>query len=155
MDIVQAENIFVQKMRSKNWSNATIKNYASQVRIFLNNFKDRDRARNINANEIEDYLLEKVNINSRKHARCGINAFYKLVINQPEKLRLIPWPKAEFKLVEYVTHDEAMALLKVCDNKKHKAIIVLMYGCGLRVSELINLKWQHIDRSRMVIYLSL
>lgn len=34
---------------------------------------------------------------------------------------------------------------------KHKVILALLYSCGLRVSELINLKWSHIDRSRMVI----
>ena len=52
MDIVQAEKTFVQKMQSKNWSKRTIENYCCQVRIFLNEFKDRDRARNITAKEI-------------------------------------------------------------------------------------------------------
>ena len=80
MDIVQAEKIYVQKMKGKNWSPCTIKNYASQARLFLNEFKDRDRARNITADEIELYLLHKVNINTRKHARCAITAFYKYVI---------------------------------------------------------------------------
>lgn len=53
MDIVQAENIFVQKMKSKNWSEKTILNYKSQVAIFITLFKQRDRARNITADEIE------------------------------------------------------------------------------------------------------
>jgi site-specific recombinase XerD len=107
MDIVQAEKTFVQKMQSKNWSQATIKNYASQVRLFLREFQSRDRARNITANEVEQYLLGKVQINTRKHARCGIQAFYSLVILQPMKLQHIPWPKKEQKLVEYITHEEA------------------------------------------------
>ncbi len=86
MDIVKAENIFIQKMTSKNWSIETIKNYKSQVNCFLKEFKSKPRALEINANEIELYLLNKVNINTRKHARCAINAFYKLVVNQPNKL---------------------------------------------------------------------
>lgn len=151
MDIVQAEKNFVQKMQSKNWSIKTIKNYACQVRAFLKVFQTRDRARNITADEIEQYLLSKVDINTRKHARCGINAFYKLVINQPEKLRFIPWPKKEQKLVQFLTHDEATRLIKACTNIKHKCIILLLYGCGLRVGEVINLKPEHIDSSRMII----
>lgn len=151
MDIVQAEAAFIQKMKSKNWSVKTIKNYASQVRVFLHHFNERDRARNITANEIEEWLLTKVNINSRKHCRCGINAFYKLVVNQPEKLRFIPWPKKEQKLIEYITHDEAVALLAACLNLKHKAIISLLYGCGLRVGEVLNMQSKHIDSSRMII----
>lgn len=151
MDIVQAEALFVQKMRSKNWSNKTIKNYACQVRLFLREFKSRDRARNITANEIEKWMLEKTNINSRKHCRCGINAFYKLVVGQPEKLAFIPWPKKEEKLIEYITSEEAQKLISVCTNKKHKAIMCLMYGSGLRVGEVINLKPEHIKSDKNII----
>lgn len=42
-------------------------------------------------------------------------------------------------------------MFDVCENLKHKVILSLLYSCGLRVSELINLKWKHIDRSRMII----
>ena len=38
-----------------------------------------------------------------------------------------------------------------CENLKHKTILALIYSCGLRVSEVINLRWSHIDRSRMII----
>src|SRR5690606_36578690 len=98
MDIVQAEKIFVQRMTSKNWSKSTMDNYASQVRCFLRQFQNRDRARNITASEIEQYLNERVVINTRKHARCAIQAFYSLVINQPMKLQHVPWPKKDRNL---------------------------------------------------------
>ena len=42
-------------------------------------------------------------------------------------------------------------MFNVCENKKHKVILGLLYSCSLRVSELINLKWKDIDRSRMII----
>ena len=42
-------------------------------------------------------------------------------------------------------------MFNVCENKKHKVILALLYSCSLRVSELINLKWKDIDRSRMII----
>lgn len=151
MDIVQASKTFVQRMQGRNWSVNTIKNYRSQVDLFLQHFADRDRARNITGNEIEAYLLGIPKINTRKHARCAINAFYKLVVGQPEKLRLIPWPKREQKLVQFLTHEEATTLIAACTNLKHKCIIVLLYGCGLRVSEVINLRPEHIDSSRMII----
>ncbi len=151
MDIVQAEKLFVQRMQSKNWSKSTIDNYASQVRCFLREFKARDRARNITADEIEKYLLQKVQINTRKHARCGIQAFYKLAINQPMKLAHIPWPKKERKLPQPIDASEVQKLLKVCTNLKHKTIIALLYGCGLRVSEVINLKIKDIDSTKNII----
>ncbi len=151
MDIVQANKIFVQRMQSKNWSISTIKNYASQVNCFLQNFASRDRARNITANEIEQYLLTKVKVNTRNHARCGITAFYKLVINQPMKLAHIPFPKKEKKLPQPIDANDVQKLLQVCTNVKHKAIIALLYGCGLRVSEVINLKIADIDSTKNII----
>ena len=45
MDIVQAKELFVQKMNSKNWAKATTKNYSSQIDLFLSSFRERDRAR--------------------------------------------------------------------------------------------------------------
>jgi len=42
-------------------------------------------------------------------------------------------------------------MFSVCENLKHKVILGMLYSCGLRVSELINLKWNHVDRSRKVI----
>lgn len=151
MDIVQAEIIFVQRMKSKNWSEKTVKNYLCSVRMFLKEFQSRDRARNITANEIEQYLLTKVKINTRKHVRCGIQAFYLLVINQPMKLAQIPWPKKEVKLPQPIDASEVQLLLKQVTNKKHKAIIFLLYGCGLRISEVINLKITHIDSVKNII----
>lgn len=47
-----------------------------------------------------------------------------------------------------------VCLCQVCFSQtciKHNVILAVLYACGLRVSELINLKWQHIDRSRMII----
>ena len=151
MNIQSAQDAFNTKMLSKNWSDKTIKNYASQVHLFLKEFEGRPRAKEINANEIEGYLLSKVNINSRKHARCAINAFYCLVVNQPEKLKFIPWPKKEHKLIEFLDFSEIKAILSKCTNIKHKCIIMLMYGSGLRVGEVINLKPADIDSKQMII----
>ena len=151
MNIQAAQETFNTKMKSKNWSEKTMKNYASQVACFLKEFENWPRAKEINANEIEGYLLTKVNINSRKHARCAINSFYKYVINQPEKLKFIPWPKKEHKLIQFLDSTEVAALISKCQNTKHKAIILLMYGTGMRVSEVINLQLKDIDSTQMII----
>lgn len=44
-------------------------------------------------------------------------------------------------------------MFDVCENKKHKLILALLYSCSLRVSEVVNLKWENIDRGRRVIYI--
>ncbi len=151
MNTVKLEELFIQRMSSCNWSKSTVENYASQVHRFLQQFKNRERAKEISADDIEKYLLQKSVVNSRKHARCAIQAFYKLVVNQPMKLSNIPWPKGEKKLPQPLDVSDIKKILSVCDNLKHRSIIMLLYGCGLRVGEVINLKPNDIDSKRMVI----
>jgi site-specific recombinase XerD len=77
--------------------------------------------------------------------------FYNFTIRQPLKLKDIEYPRSEKKLPIVLSQDEVQKMFDVCENLKHKTILAILYSCGLRVSELINLKWKHIDRSRMVI----
>ena len=58
---------------------------------------------------------------------------------------------SEKKLPIVLSVEEVQKMFDVCENLKHKVILSLLYSAGLRVSELINLKWVNIDRSRMII----
>jgi len=64
----------------------------------------------------------------------------------------VPYAKKEKKLPRPLEVDEILGMIDVCKNTKHKVIIYLLYGCGLRIQELIDLKWTHIDRAANVIY---
>lgn len=132
-------------------SENTRSNYISQVSCFLNHFKNQIEPKSISNDDIKNWLLEAKTINSRKHRLCALNSFYKITLGMPAKIQKIPYPKAEKKLPIVLSKDEVQRMFDVCDNLKHKLILSILYACGLRVSELINLKWAHIDRSRMVI----
>lgn len=132
-------------------SEATQVNYKSQVWRFLNYFKEEVEPKAIANEKIKLWLLEAQTINSRKHRLCAINSFYKLTVGMPAKIQKIPYPKKEHKLPIVLSQVEVQRMFAVCENLKHKVILALLYSCGLRVSELIDLKWEHLDRSRMVI----
>ena len=132
-------------------SEATKNNYKSQVLSFLNYFKKEIEPKAIDNEKIKLWLLQANTINSRKHRMCAITSFYKITIGMPNKIAKIPYPKSEKKLPIVLSVEEVQKLFAVCENLKHKVILALLYSCGLRVSELINLKWSHLDRSRMII----
>lgn len=132
-------------------SDATKANYKSQVLSFLNYFKNEVEPKAIDNEKIKLWLLQAQSINSRKHRMCAITSFYKITIGMPNKISKIPYPKSEKKLPIVLSQEEVQNMFSVCENLKHKVILALLYSCGLRVSELINLKWSHIDRSRMII----
>jgi integrase/recombinase XerD len=132
-------------------SEATRKNYKSQVYSFLVYFKDEVEPKSIPTEKIKVWLLKALTINTRKHRLCAINSFYKHTVNMPCKIQQIPYPKSEKKLPIVLSVEEIQNMFSVCENLKHKVILGLLYSCSLRVSELVNLKWNDIDRSRMVI----
>lgn len=132
-------------------SEATFSNYVSCVKSFLIKFDCYNEPKEIPTQEIKEYLLTFNTINTRKHNLCSIKSFYKLTVGMPSKIDKIPYPKSDKKLPIVLSINEIQRMFNVCINKKHKAILALLYSCGLRVSELINLKWKDIDRSRMII----
>lgn len=132
-------------------SGATVSNYTSQVKSFLWRFNNYREPKEIPNREIKEWLLEAKTINTRKHRLCAIRAFYKHTVRMPNKIQTIEYPKSEKKLPIVLSQQEIQRMFDACENLKHKVILSLLYMCGLRVSELINLKWAHIDRARMVI----
>lgn len=151
MDILKWQNKYSIDIQLVYNSEATKKNYKSQVWNFLNRFKNESEPKAIENEKIKLWLLEAQTINSRKHRLCALNSFYKITVGMPNKIAKIPYPKSEKKLPIVLSQEEVQRMFTVCENLKHKVILALLYSCGLRVSELINLKWSHLDRSRLII----
>lgn len=90
-----------------------------------------------------------IGANSQARLLSGIKAFYKYLILEEiidkDPTLLIEGPKKGLKLPETLSTEEIDELIKSIDlshpqGQRNKAIIETLYGCGLRVSELINLK---------------
>ncbi len=95
--------------------------------------------------------LNEVGISAKSQARIisGIKAFYKYLILEniidSDPTELIESPKLPKKLPDTLSYDDIQNLIAAIDlssseGERNKAIIEVLYGCGLRVSELINLK---------------
>lgn len=61
-------------------------------------------------------------------------------------------PKKSIKLPNVLSQEEIIDLIRCTQNLKHRAIIALLYSCGLRVSELINLKLTNINIDRKQLF---
>jgi integrase/recombinase XerD len=132
-------------------SKATRANYISCVKLSLERFENYREPKEVPTHEIKEWLLESKTINTRKHRLCAVKSFYQITVGMPNKIDKIPYPSKDHKLPIILSVEEVQKMFSVCENIKHKVILALLYSCGLRVSELINLKWANIDRSRMII----
>jgi integrase/recombinase XerD len=102
---------------------------------------------------ITDFLatMPGKGIGKRSQARVlsGVKAFYKFLLLEDRieinPAELIEGPKLGFYLPEVLTIDEIDALIKAIDasrpeGHRNRAILEILYGCGLRVSELVTLR---------------
>lgn len=152
MNIGKYTELYSEDLRLKNYSQNTIENYVSQVKCFLEYFNNTaTKPSEISETKIKEWLLQANSINGRKHRISAVKLFYKLTGKQPLKFKHIEYPRSEKKLPIVLSQEEVQKMFDACENLKHKTILTLLYSCGLRVSELINLEWKHIDRSRMII----
>ncbi len=137
--------------RLKYPSERTQENYLCSVGTFLKYFENEIEPKSIPTDKIKQWLLTFEKINTRNHKLCAIKSFYEITVGMPLKLDKIPFSKKNKQLPIVLSVEEIQRMFNVCENKKHKVILALLYSCSLRVSELINLKWKDIDRSRMII----
>jgi integrase/recombinase XerD len=152
MNIGKYLQMYSEDLKFKNYSENTIKNYVSQVNLFLTHFnKSATKPSEINERQIKQWILEAQTINTRKHRLSALKLFYRLTGKQPLKFKNIEYLRAEKKLPIILSQDEIQRMFNACQNLKHKVILAIIYSTGIRVSELINLKWKHIDRSRGII----
>lgn len=151
-EIVNAVKSFREFIMFRYKSENTAKNYGSAVALFLSKH-NVSRASDITADEIIKYLLEFQNLSTRRNAHSAIKLFYKYKSRHGEssKFRFIPYPEKPDTLPIHVNKSEFIKIFSICKNKKHKAIICLMFDCGLRVSEVIRLKIKDIDKSNMLL----
>lgn len=143
---------YSEDLRLKNYSENTIKNYVSQVGLFLDGFnKQVTKPSEITEQMIKSWLMEARSINGRKHRISAVKLFYSITGKQPLKFKYIEYPKSEKKLPQVIDTEYILEAIGKITNLKHKAIITLAFSTGMRVSEVCNLKIADIYSDRMII----
>ncbi|MEM4270649.1 MAG: tyrosine-type recombinase/integrase [Candidatus Pacearchaeota archaeon] len=137
----------------KNYSKETIKGYTLHTKKYLESaFAEKDGVNKETAKEFILSELKKKEPSSVSHAIFALEYFFKNILN--EELN-IPKPKRNKKIPEILTKEEIKKMIDVTSNIKHKLILKVLYGCGLRVSEIINLYKEDINFSEGLIHIKL
>lgn len=103
--------------------------------------------------EIERYFVYLATERQLSGASCrlflnGIRFLYLQVLAWPAFDVAIPIPKQAQRIPELLTRAEVARILAACTNPKHRMLLTLGYGCGLRLSELVAVKVRDIDGER-------
>lgn len=142
---------YIALLETKRYSVNTARTYICQFTEFLNHFSNK-QLREIDELDIRAYSRHLANLGkSASLQNTAINAikfYFEQVLNMPQRFYDIDRPRKEQKLPEVLSKEEVQAMIRETPNIKHKAILTTLYGCGLRLSELLDLKLTDLLRDR-------
>jgi integrase/recombinase XerD len=142
-------------MQSKRYSTSTITSYQEALRVFFKFFNTK-HVHEITADDVIRFNNEYILHRNLSHAYQNqfVNAlklFYCQILDTQMEVHLIMRPKTQRTLPNVLSKEEVKQILSVHTNYKHKAMLSLIYSCGLRCGELLRLKFEHIDSKRKVL----
>lgn len=146
---------FKRYLLSKRYSPNTINTYSEALKSFLT-FCNTKAIKEITNEDVitynNDYILKnKFSSSYQNQIVNAIKLFFKIVKETSIEIDKIHRPKREKVLPNVLSKEEIKAILEAPKNLKHKAMLSMIYSCGLRRSELLNLKPNDIDSKRNVV----
>lgn len=148
-------NQFKQWLCSKRYSENTIKTYMDALKSFLLFYNSKAVEEITNQDIItfnnEFILKNKLSASYQNQIVNAVKLFFRTTENKVMNESLIHRPKGGKVLPNVLSKLEVKAILEHTNNIKHKAMLSLLYACGLRRSELLNLKISEIDSKRKVL----
>ncbi|MEM4397442.1 MAG: tyrosine-type recombinase/integrase [Candidatus Woesearchaeota archaeon] len=146
MILKERENLLdelIIEMKLRKYSEKTIKSYVFYVEKFLKSNRN-----------IKDFLYIYTNKSNStiRQVYFSLRFFYKHILKKDFDIE-IPLAKQTKKLPEILNRCEIKKMFFSAHNIKHRLILMFLYYAGLRVSELINLRYSDLDLKRKTIHI--
>ena len=138
---------YINVLMARNYSVSTIRNYGNAFLRFYreHNFKDPQDCTEQEVTAYLAHLMEKGLTSTSGHMMVNALQFYFREVTKQVGWQLqLPRPKKEKALPSVLTKEECIRIFQTVNNPKHKLMLLLTYGAGLRNSECVHLKWGDI-----------
>jgi integrase/recombinase XerD len=144
----------IEDMRTRNFSEHTIAAYVSAVYRLANHY--RRSPEKLDREEIRAFLVDLVEQKQvswpyYKQILSALRFLYRHVLRRGEVVDDIRGPKREKRLPVVLSVQEVARFFKAIASLKHRTILMLAYGAGLRIDEAVRIRLSDIDRERKVI----
>ena len=148
---------YIDLLYLKGYSVNTIRTYSTEFAQLLYILKDKN-VNELTTEHLKSYLLyclQTLKLSENQvHSRINALKFYfENVLKQPKIVLDIPRPQKPFLLPKVIHIDDVAKMIKLTENNKHKTMLMLVYGMGLRVSEIVKLEITDIDSKNMQVHI--
>jgi site-specific recombinase XerD len=145
---------YIEDLQLKHFAPDTIKVYVHAVAKFARHFGKSPEQ--LGFHHVRQYLIHLIQDCHLSRGTyivylAALRHLYHVTLNRPGRLDALPIKNREHKLPVVLSKEEVRRILAAVTNLKHKALIMVAYDSGLRLSELRHLRVTDIDSHRMTI----
>ncbi|MFQ5680418.1 MAG: tyrosine-type recombinase/integrase [Gemmatimonadota bacterium] len=145
-----------EELALRGYSSRTRKSYLGHARRFLE--WAGERPERVGIRHARGYLRWVLEERGLTHAYAdqvvsALKLLYARVLDRPLELLDLPRPRRERKLPTVLSLEEVRAVLDAVHHPKHRAALMLVYGGGLRVGEVVRLRPTDLDPDRGLLHI--
>ena len=146
---------FRKWMIHRRYSDSTIDTYTGMLGRFLRFIRPKESSE-ITSDDmirfVNEYIIPRgLSYTFQNQVISAAKLFFSHIYKSDLEVETFKRPRREHRLPNVLSKDEVKAILQAPSNLKHRAMLSIIYACGLRRSELLNLKPGDIDRQRGVL----
>ncbi len=145
----------LEDLQIRHYSPTTIRLYLYAIKEFAKHFgKPPDQLGAEHIRRYQLFLTKEKTVSTSTYVLmvCALRFFYTHTLHRKVAIERIPFPRRERKLPMILSRDEVKALLEAPRDLRYRAMLAILYGSGLRVSEVARLKVADIDSARNVLW---
>jgi site-specific recombinase XerD len=145
----------IEDMQLRNFSPNTQQAYVHAVAAFAKYI--RRSPGELTVESVRRYLLylvqeRRVSWSTYNQARCALQFFSRVTLGKDERFDGLPCARNPKRLPTVLTPEELQRMFGATRNLKEAAVLMALYGTGLRASELASLRVRDIDSARMLVH---
>lgn len=146
--------IMLEELQRRNYSDGTIRRYLRMVEEFARHFdKSPDKLGLEHLRAYQAYLLKrrKLAVGSVINHVAALRFLFVRTLKRQEFREFLPYPREHRKLPGILSKEEVARLINASGNLFRRTLLMVLYGTGMRRSEVARLKVGDIDSQRMII----
>lgn len=155
----ELETQFEKMLALRGFQEGTLNDYRRKFQMFTDWCNDRNiQPAEITYENLQEYVLWLKSF--KEYAPKTVNSniavlrfLFMYVLHRPLDRYMLPYSRVDHKQPDILSTEEVFLFINSTPNLKAKAMLTLLYSCGLRVSEVVNLKYKDISRKRMTVHI--
>jgi integrase/recombinase XerD len=153
--VTRLRKMMLEELERRNYSADTTRRYMRFVERFAQHFgKSPDKLGPDHLRSYQAYLFKERKLcpGTVENHVAALRFFYVRTLRRHEFREFLPYPKSPRKLPSILSQEEVTRLINASSGLFQRTLLMVLYGTGMRRSELVRVKIDHIDSQRMIIH---